>query len=370
MEETKQTVNMTAPGELKVAEAIAQKPRSEKESKNLRMFLIGIGGAVAVIVVGAAIFGAIRVYAMGGTDRATQVIATVLRLPLAKINGHVILYSSYLNDLKAIGTLRDYDKANDGTMANLTDTEMSDQVVWRLVNNIFIEDLAKKYEVTATQADVDDLKNQMLAQFESPEKAESELLQRYGWTLAEYEVKVIKPYVLQSKLSEVLENDTTPVDAASHEEVRVRAQKVLDEIIAGADFTEMAKKYGEDSTAANGGDLGWFGKGDMVAQFENAAFALKKGETTKELVETSFGYHIIHVDDTKTENVKGSDGKTTKEEKISARHIVFLFPDTTKSLDKSLETMLKESQVAWYAGKINNPIPAVIAAANASTTTK
>jgi len=361
MEEANQVNNTAAPSAPKVEEAKAQPPRSEKESKNLRMFMIGILGSVAVIIVGFAIFGAVRVYAMGGTDRATEVVATVLRLPLAKINGHVILYSSYLDDLKAIGTLRAYDKTNNGTMANLTDEEMSDQVVWRLINNIYINDLAKKYGVSATKADVDELKNQMLAQFESTAEAENELIQRYGWTLAQYEEKVIKPYVLQTKLTETLETDTS-----LHEEVRERAQKVLDQIIAGADFAELAKQYGEDSTAVKGGDLGWFAKGEMVAQFETAAFALKKGETAKELVETSFGYHIIRVEDKKTEDIKGADGKTTATDKVSARHIVFLFPN----LDKSLDKMLKESQFGWYAIKIHNPIPAAVTTATASATNK
>ena len=370
---TQENVQSGAPVSPAVASSAGsadQKPVSAKESKNLRMFLIGIFGLIAAVIVGFAIFGAVRVYAMGGTDNVTKVVATVLRFPLAKINGHVILYKDYLNDLKAIHTLKSYDEASGGgTMKDYTESQLSDQVVWRLVNNIFIDDLANKYGVTAAQSDIDDLKNQMLAQFKSSDEAEKELMQRYGWTLAEYEKKVIGPYVLQTKLSDDMETNK-----AMREETRERAQKVLNLVKPdGSNFAAIAKQYGEDNTANNGGSftdengqLKWFGKGEMVSQFEDAAFAMKKGETSKELVETSFGYHIIHIDDRKTESVKGADGKTTNEDKLLARHIVILFP----SLDSSLDTMLKQAQVAWYTNKIHNPIPDAIATTAASSTNK
>lgn len=55
----------------------------------------------------------------------------------------------------------------------------------------------------------------------------------------------------------------------------------------------MAKEYSKDSSASDGGDLGYFNKGDMVSAFEEAAIKLKVNEYTKEPVETQFGYHII-----------------------------------------------------------------------------
>jgi len=59
----------------------------------------------------------------------------------------------------------------------------------------------------------------------------------------------------------------------------------------------MAAKYGSDGTKDVGGDLGWFGKGMMVPEFEEAVFALEPGQLRDELVETSFGYHIVKVED-------------------------------------------------------------------------
>ncbi|MBN2494796.1 MAG: peptidylprolyl isomerase [Deltaproteobacteria bacterium] len=89
-----------------------------------------------------------------------------------------------------------------------------------------------------------------------------------------------------------------PTDASPEQEktVRDRADKALALLEAGADFAKTAEKLSDDPSASNGGDLGWFRRGDMVAAFEKAAFGLDKGRMSK-LVRTRFGYHIILVTD-------------------------------------------------------------------------
>ncbi len=79
-----------------------------------------------------------------------------------------------------------------------------------------------------------------------------------------------------------------------------KAQDVLNKIKGGADFAEMAKTYGTDGTSTRGGDLGWFGKGQMVGAFEKACFAPSSAGLLPNLVETEFGYHIIKVTQAKT----------------------------------------------------------------------
>jgi peptidyl-prolyl cis-trans isomerase C len=83
---------------------------------------------------------------------------------------------------------------------------------------------------------------------------------------------------------------------ASHILVKTasEAQEVLKELKQGKDFADVARARSLDSSASQGGDLGTFGRGDMVAEFEKAAFALKVGEISAP-VHTQYGYHIIKV---------------------------------------------------------------------------
>jgi peptidyl-prolyl cis-trans isomerase C len=75
------------------------------------------------------------------------------------------------------------------------------------------------------------------------------------------------------------------------------AQDVLAELRKGADFATVAKAKSTDGSARDGGDLGFFGRGDMVAEFSDAAFAMKPGEVSKAPVKSQFGYHIIKVEE-------------------------------------------------------------------------
>ena len=84
-------------------------------------------------------------------------------------------------------------------------------------------------------------------------------------------------------------DSATPEERKKH---RARIDEALAAVKKGTDFSELAKKFSEDSSAAKGGDLGCFGPGQMVAPFEQAAFALNAGEHSN-VVKTNFGFHII-----------------------------------------------------------------------------
>jgi parvulin-like peptidyl-prolyl isomerase len=84
---------------------------------------------------------------------------------------------------------------------------------------------------------------------------------------------------------------------AQRDSVRAELQGILDRVRAGESFEELARSYSQDGgSAASGGNLGEFIRGDMVRPFEDAAFALGAGEVS-DIVETPFGLHIIRVDE-------------------------------------------------------------------------
>ncbi|MFC5403909.1 peptidylprolyl isomerase [Cohnella soli] len=152
-------------------------------------------------------------------------------------------------------------------------------------------------------------------------------LEQNGLTLEIYKNTILMPQLKQKVLYEhmnpVSDADlkayyeknkdskfaTTPKQVkASHILVATKeeADKILADLKAGKDFATLAKEKSTDGSKDKGGDLGFFGAGQMVPEFEKAAFALKKGELS-DVVQSQFGFHIIKVTDIKEAVVKPYD---------------------------------------------------------------
>ena len=135
-------------------------------------------------------------------------------------------------------------------------------------------------------------------------------------------------------------SDSKPEDVAA---VKTKAEDICKEIKAGADFAALATKYSDDpGSKAQGGDLGFFNKEQMVPEFSAAAFALKKGEVSGP-VKTEYGYHIIKVIDIKPEiqmELKDvSDGISTKVQEDAKK---LLIKNELDRLNKKYKVQIKD----------------------------
>jgi peptidyl-prolyl cis-trans isomerase C len=177
----------------------------------------------------------------------------------------------------------------------------------------------------ATEADAKKFYDENKAQFNSPE---------------------------QVKASHILLK-TDGMDDAAKAEAKTKIEGLLKDAKAeGADFAAMAKEHSACPSSAKGGDLGFFGKGQMVPPFSDAAFAMAVGDIS-DVVETTFGYHIIKVTDKKPAEVKTfEDVKDALIEQQNAKKM-------NEFASGYIEKMVTSAKVVYPKGSKLAPAPKV-----------
>ena len=140
----------------------------------------------------------------------------------------------------------------------------------------------------------------------------------------------------QIKASHILIKVEPGADEMKKSEAKEKIKNIQQKLNKGEDFATLAKEFSEGPSKNNGGDLGYFQRGQMVKSFEDAAFALKTEEVS-DIVETQFGYHIIKVVDKKPEktiayeNVKKDLTQHLKQEKTNQEVKIYIQKSREKS---------------------------------------
>lgn len=291
--------------------------------------------AVTGLAAGAAIVGASWFFT--GNDNTT----------LASVGGQKITHKQFVNELE---------------------TAAGNQIMQRMINEKVVVQGAQKLNITVS----DDELNKELDSFKQqfpPDQFQS-LLKQNNMTEADVKEK-IKVDLLMKKLAvkdvKLTDDDLKKEyeahkqDYATPEQVKARhilvdnendAKDIKARLDKGEDFAKLAKEKSKDpGSAANGGDLPLFGKGEMVPEFEKAAFSMKPGETSGP-VKTEHGYHIIQVQEhheAKTpsfEEVKSKVEEKLKQEKATPQDQLL------KDLQKQVDVKINSDK---YKDVLNQP---------------
>lgn len=227
--------------------------------------------------------------------------------------------------------------------------EMKDSVGEQALQMMVIEKvLESKYDVSDkdVQAEYDDVKEQLGDNFD-------QYLAQQQQTADGFK-KAIKLNKLQEaaltdgikvtdeELDKYLEEKNTEVKA-SHIllEDEEKAKEVKKKADAGEDFAKLAKEYStEEAAQESGGELGWFGQSDMVAEFWDAAVAMEKG-TISEPVQSEHGFHIIKLEDKR----KVDDKEPSKADKEKAKQELKLTKADTSTIVDKVAKLMKDADV-------------------------
>lgn len=239
---------------------------------------------------------------------------------VAKVNGHVITKEEFDRELDYYKNSFELQFGSDVWNQDIDGKKFIDvvkeQVIETLIYNELVLEEAQRQGIEVTQQETDQ-EIQAVKDLYEDEQQYQQLLETQGLSEEQFAEK-IELGLIESKFREKVLVDVTVSEEeikdyydknqkefkndtikASHIllDTREEAEEVLAKAKTGENFAELAKKYSvEPDAETSGGDLGEFGYGAMVEPFEQAAFALDKGEIS-DIVETQFGYHIIKVFD-------------------------------------------------------------------------
>lgn len=191
--------------------------------------------------------------------------------------------------------------------------------------------IGEKRKVKYAQVNVEQVRNSIVV-------PDTEIAAFYQQNLSQYQTPA------QVRASHIL----FKLEGKDEKSVQAKAEEVLKLAKApNADFAALARQYSEDDTNnMNGGDLDYFGRGRMVAEFEQAAFGMKPGETS-DLVKTAFGFHIIKVVDNQPESTRAlADVRAELEEQLKWQKAQAEAESIAKSLEATTKTPADLDRIA------------------------
>lgn len=222
---------------------------------------------------------------------------------------------------------------------------------------------AQKRNLSASEADIKTLRDELVSVSGSEETFEKEMKEK-GISKRDLE-HLLSQQVVFNKLQEELKKEIS-IDSKAYYESNVEdfkvneqvkashilvkteeeAKNVISELNAGKDFAEAAKLYSTDESNKNsGGSLGYFDHAQMVQPFSDAAFTMPVGTYSNIPVKTEFGYHIIKVEDKKPAHIQSyEEVKEDLENFLLTNELQTKVADLTASLNKSakIEYLLDE----------------------------
>jgi foldase protein PrsA len=301
--------------------------------RDMRALVVRVAAiAIALIAVIVLVFG-VLVYGYKSESPAVKAVSGVVPYPVEQVNGRFVSYSDYLFEVDA--NKRAYQnnaKLNNQPAVNFNSadgkklvTQIKQHSLEKLKSDALIAQLASQKKVKVTDKEVNDLINQLYQRYGGKDTLLKTLKDIYGWDLGDLK-KVVRKQLLAKNLEEKVTSDPA-VDATA----KAKAQDVLKQVKDGGNFGDLAKKYSQSSDAANGGDLGFFTKGQLPDNVQSAAEALQPDQVS-DIIKTQYGYEIIKVIE------KKDDGS------IHAQHILI----KTLDFNEYFQNELKKAKSKAY----------------------
>ena len=290
--------------------------------KVLKLLFIFVILAVGVIQI---VFGSM-IYFTKADDQVTKTVAQYVPFPAVYTSSGIVTAYDYYHEMDYINHF--YASTD---QAGVDQDTLGGQIMLQLIENKIIAEEAAKFKIRVTEEDIDEVFATIIEENGGEDEVNKVLSDLYGLNQKEFK-QLVKVQLLRDKVNtealtkvnarHILVRLEEGADENAINEAKAKIEGYLAEIKGGLDFAEAANKYSEDvGSNEMGGDLGFFGRGEMVGEFETIAYETPVGEIS-EPFKTSFGWHILKVEEKKGEIDKGFEDWM---EEIKAKTIIIDF---------------------------------------------
>jgi hypothetical protein len=267
----------------------------------LKVGVLALGSLTGSLVVLVVLVG----YLAPEGNRVGDMVRGALPLPVVVDGYHVVVTTKELAE--NVRSVRHFYEAQDFSQYGLRVDFSTDEghkrllvrekeVLNKMLEDFVVVSLAREQGIIITQeAAHDGVRRKLEEQSGTLENVEASLKRLYGWSLEDFEAKVVLPDLYEERLIEAYNRDKN-----QNAHVEKRIAEAHQALVAGASFSEVAARYSEGRTKSEGGAMGWFALPNLSVALQPVVVQQAVGELGR-VVESEIGFHILVVEETKEE---------------------------------------------------------------------